>query len=177
MGEAIENLSFADYLAAEEKSPERCEFVGGRMYLHAGGTARHNLMTLLLTETLGPGARASGCRLFANDRRLHTPAGNTYYPDVFVACGPEGDKQFETTASLIIEVAGPASLDRREKLTARPPGLARYLVVEPDLRRIEAFDPQTGSWKVYVPGNVLLTQYGSIDVEALYDELDRRATP
>lgn len=46
------DLSFGEWLAAEERSERRHELVGGRIYLMAGGTERHDLAAGLLYELL-----------------------------------------------------------------------------------------------------------------------------
>ena len=86
MSEAIATVSEAEYLALEERTSVRNELVGGRIYQMAGGTERHELAVASLARRLHPGARAAGCRTFAN-RQLRIPSGDHYYPDVIVACG------------------------------------------------------------------------------------------
>ena len=183
MSEAIQALSFQGYLAAEEQSQQRHEFVGGRMYLQAGGTERHDLAASLLFRTLGDGAIAKGCRPFIHNRRLSTPMGNTYYPDILVVCGAAADPLFETEATLIVEVLSPSStdIDRREKAGAyaQVPGLDLYILAHPDTRRLEVTRPQqgrVGTWEVYGPGGVLFTPFGNVDVDQLYNAVDALAT-
>ncbi|MGH9129842.1 MAG: Uma2 family endonuclease [Acidimicrobiales bacterium] len=183
MSEAIAVTEFEEYLAAEGASDLRHEYVGGRVYSMAGGSERHDLAAGLLYEAVAPAARAQGCRAFTANRLVRTGSGGGYYPDVVVVCGPAAHRMYEQGPSLVIEVLSPstADTDRREKALAydASPALEQYLLVDPDARRIEMATPTREggfSWESYGPGGVVLTRYASIEVDALYDQLDAVAT-
>jgi Uma2 family endonuclease len=183
VSEAIAFVPFDSFLDQEGTSERRHELVGGRVYAQAGGSERHDLTAGLVYEILAVGARAARCRPFTANRLLRTPSGNAYYPDVMVACGQAAHRLYETSASLIVEVLSPstADVDRREKAVAYTelPELQQLLLVYPDVRRIEVADPAEGSihhWAAFGPGDLVRTAYGDIDVDALYDAVDRTAT-
>lgn len=180
--EAIAYTSFGDFVADEAARPVRHELVGGRVYVMAGGTERHDLTAQSLWERLAPGARAGGCRAFMGNRLLKTPSAATYYPDVMVVCERAADEQYETGPTLIVEVLSPSteSTDRREKAEnyARIESLATYALVHPVFRRIEVAGRDSGRWRwrAVGPGDLWCTPYGDIDVDALYDAVDAHAT-
>lgn len=87
MSKAIPAVSLQEFLSTEEHGQLRHEFVGGRVYLHAGGTQRHDLLAGLIYEAPAPGRPRQGCLPFFGNRMLVTPAGDAYYPDAFLACG------------------------------------------------------------------------------------------
>lgn len=183
MAEAIAVTSFGDFLDGEERSERRHDLVGGRVYAMAGGSERHDLAAGLLYESLAAGARARGCRPFSSNRLVRTRSGNAYYPDVMVACGPAPHRRYETDPALLVEVMSPSTADvnRREKAVAYAELTSLHLLVlvDPDARRIELARPSNGvidAWEVYGPGDVLATEFGDIDVDALYDVIDRTAT-
>lgn len=185
MSEAIAYVSFDEFLEAEALSEVRHELVGGRVYVMAGGTERHDLVAGLIFHALTPGALRAGCRPFTGNRILHTPSSSAYYPDVMVVCGRAPDARHETEASLIVEVLSPstANVDRREKAIAYAaiPTLRWLLLVHPEERRIEVARPDSGAgrilaWESYGPGQVVFTAYGNISVDDLYDLVDRTAT-
>jgi Uma2 family endonuclease len=183
VSEVIATCSFEDFLDAEQLADRRHELVGGRVYAMAGGSERHDLVAGLIYELLAPGARSRGCRPFISNRLVRTASGNTYYPDVLVACGSAPHRLYESSPVLIVEVLShsTADLDRREKAVAYAGGgsLSLLLLVDPDARRIEAARPamgQIGSWAAYGPGDVVATEFGDIDVDTLYDVVDRTAT-
>src|SRR3954451_19595984 len=177
MSEAIATYSEAEYLALEQRSEVRHEYVGGRLYQMSGGTERHELAIAALVRRLYPGARAAGCRTFAN-RQLRVPSGDHYYPDVMVACGTAANQIYEESPTLNVEVLSPttAAEDRKGKLRAYATceALDRYLLVDPVFRRVECYSH--GSWQSFGPGDVVETGYGPISIEEFYDVLEAEAT-
>jgi Uma2 family endonuclease len=183
MAEALAYTPFERYLDGEAIAERRHELVGGRVYAMAGGSERHDLVAGLLYETLAPGARARGCRPFTANRLVRTECGNAYYPDVMVVCGPAPHRLYEVDPALVVEVLSPSAQDqdRREKAVAyaESTALELLLLVDPDTRRIEVARPAGGrirEWRVFGAGEVVVTPYGDIDVDACYDLVDRSAT-
>ena len=183
MTEAIAYTSFEDFLGAETLSEGRHELVGGRVYVMAGGTERHDLTAQALWERLAPGVRAAGCRAFVGNRLLKTPSTATYYPDVLVACGRAPDDHYEISPSLVIEVLSPSteSTDRREKAEsyARIESLQTYVLAHPLFRRLEIATRDEGGawrWQAVGPGDLWCGPYGDIDIDELYDAIDADAT-
>lgn len=183
MTEAIAYTTFGDFLAGEISSPARHELVGGRVYAMAGGTERHDLAAQAVWQALVDGARRDGCRAFVGNRLLKTPSTATYYPDVMVVCGRAADEHFETDPTLIVEVLSPSTeaTDRREKaeIYARVDNLRTYVLVHPVFRRIEVADRGDDGhwrWRALGPGDVWISAYAEVDVDALYDAIDADAT-
>jgi Uma2 family endonuclease len=183
MTEAIAVISFDGFLEREQRSERRHELVGGRVYAMSGGSERHDLAAGLIYELLATGARASGCRPFTSNRLVRTRCGNAYYPDVMVVCGQAPHRLYETDPALVVEVLSPstADVDRREKAVAyaEATSLRLLVLVDPETRRMELARPVSGAidaWEVSGPGEVLATEFGDIDVDALYDSIDRTAT-
>ena len=179
--EELPSVSFEEYLRAEATSERRHEFVGGRVYVMAGGSERHDLAAGLVYEALATGVRTAGCRPFISNRMLR--AGESgYYPDVFVVCGPAADRRYEEDATLIVEVLSPSTqdVDRREKAAACAclPSLGLYILLDPVQRRLEAAQAQNGRliWRAFGGEDVLPTRYGTVMISELYDQLDRTAT-
>lgn len=182
MSEALATTSFEDFLVVERLGVQRHEWVGGLIYAMAGGTERHDAAVEALRDILGPGARAAGCRRFTGNRLVRTAAA-AYYPDLLVVCGKAADRHYETNAALIVEVRSPSTADvaRREQAVAYQglAGLDRYLIVDPHYCRIDVATRDTDrswAWTTYGPGAVVLTPYGDIDVDNLYDEIDATST-
>jgi Uma2 family endonuclease len=177
VSEAASAVTFEDFLAGERAGGLRREWVGGFVYAMVGGTERHDTMVEALRDVLGAGARQAGCRRFTGNRLVRTPSA-AYYPDLLIVCGKAADDYYETDASLIVEVRSPttADVDRREKAVAYAtlPGLGHYLLVDPYYRRIEVGvrSSEGWRWETFGPGAVVLTPYGDIRIDALYDEVD-----
>ncbi len=177
---AREFLDFEEYLAIEELSDLKHEFVSGVTYAMAGARASHNRMVSSLALAVGPFARSEGCDFFMADMKLRIGDDAVYYPDFMVCCeGVDNDDLFRTSPCLIVEVLSPstASVDRREKLHAylALPGLLTYLIVDPDLPVVEAHirAAATAPWTHETLGRgglvSLSCPHVTIDVDSLYN--------
>jgi Uma2 family endonuclease len=124
-----------------------------------------------------PGARAKGCRTFAN-RQRRVPSGDHYYPDVMIACGKAAHQLYEEQPTLLVEVLSPSTAgeDRKGKLRAYTScqSLQRYLLVDPVFRRVELYTQDR--WQSFGPGEVVDTGYGPIAIDEFYEDLDAEAT-
>ena len=146
-------MSLEEYLAFEERSPSRHEYVAGEVYAMTGASTRHNLITLNIVRHLHDAARARRCRVFATDVKLRSADDRIYYPDVMVACGEATRVEMIVEApSLIVEVTSRSTraTDRREKLDAyrRMPSLLVYLIVDQRRRHVLVYSrADGGGWE------------------------------
>jgi Uma2 family endonuclease len=134
-----DSLSVDEYLKLEEVATVRHEYVGGEIFAMVGATKRHNRIVGNILARLWEAARGGDCRVYSESVKLRVADDVIYYPDMMVACGPEGnDPVVEDDPCLVAEVASPSTetTDRREKLAAykRMPGLRAYLIVAQDRR-------------------------------------------
>jgi Uma2 family endonuclease len=151
----VEERSFTveEYVRFEDASPERHEYVAGRVYAMTGGSARHNAIALDVVDALRSAARGGPCRTFASDLRLRVAADAFYYPDVMAVCGPiDMEARVVEAPSLVVEVASPSTrrIDRGEKLLAYRAieTLRLYLIVEQDQRLVERhWRDGAGAWQ------------------------------
>lgn len=145
--------SVEEYLALEERSDVRHEYVDGFIHAMAGETERHNLLVLNIAFLLRAVAGARSCRVVTENVKLHVAAINKiYYPDVMVLCEPGDDHpSIKRQPCFIAEVLSPSTeaTDRREKLEAyrTVPGLQTYAIVDPDRRYVEVHQSTRGIWR------------------------------
>lgn len=138
------SIDLAEYLAMDDASPRRHEFVAGQIYLMTGGSERHNRIAFNIARMLADRLEGTPCQVFINDMKLHVRAADcVYYPDVFVRCGrpvATGNKVADD-ATLVVEVlsGSTAGTDRREKLLAyrQLPSLRAYWMVSQSEQRVE----------------------------------------
>ena len=133
-----------DYLACEALATVRHEFVRGKMYAMAGGSANHNRIAVNLTTYCNLQA-AESCQTFASDMKLRVELGAAYYyPDVMLVCDPQdSEAYFKTSPCMVAEVLSPGTelTDRREKWAAyqNMPSLHHYLLLAQDRPYIEVY--------------------------------------
>lgn len=148
-----QTVSVDEYREIEAVSPVRHEYVAGVMHALAGASKRHNRIAGNVFRFLSDAAGSGPCRVFMSDVKLRAADDVYYYPDVMVACGPEGpDPYVEDAPCLLVEVASPSTavIDRREKLVVykRIPTLKAYVIVEQDERRVQRhWRDEQGTWR------------------------------
>jgi Uma2 family endonuclease len=177
----LPTFTFEEYLRLDDVSDQRFEWVAGQVYAMAGGTDRHLATVQALFTRIAPLARAAGCRPWMADRRLRT-AHASYYPDLFVVCGPRADRMYETDAAWVVEVLSPstASTDLREKAPACAglSGIRQYVVVDPDTRTVRLGVPDADdrwSWAVLPANGILDVMGGRVDLAEVWAEVDEVA--
>ncbi|HEY9719395.1 MAG TPA: Uma2 family endonuclease [Trichormus sp.] len=153
--ENAEWMSVEEYLAFEERSPIRHEYVCGRIVAMTGTTQRHNTIASNINSILRSHLKGGPCCAFIIDLKVHVSAVNSfYYPDGVVACSKRSDDSVIVAEPiLIVEVLSPstAAVDRREKVIAyrQIPSLREYLIVGTKRKQIELHRRNdTGAWDV-----------------------------
>lgn len=145
-------LSIEDFLRLEEISSTRHEYVAGEVYALAGATRRHNRIAGNVFARLHAAARGGPSRVYVSDVKLRAARDVIYYPDVMVACEPEGeDPLVEHAPCLVIEVMSPSTemTDRREKALVYKgiASLKAYFIIHQDQRRVERhWRDEAGAW-------------------------------
>lgn len=138
-------ISVEEYLAGEQSSEVRHEYIDGQVYAMTGASDRHGLIVNALAFALTPAARRKQCQLFTSDMKVKLDIGGKtvfYYPDLLVSCDPQDREQyFRHSPCLIAEVLSEstARIDRREKLLAYQslPSLRAYMLIEQETMRVE----------------------------------------
>ncbi len=145
-----------EYLAFEEKSSTRHEYVNGYVHAMCGPSVTHGRIVSRLIIALGKRLEDGPCEAFAASLKMKadTAANNNYYyPDVMVSCNPKGwgGKRL-LDPRLIVEVLSPSTqhIDRREKAAtySKIPSVEEYVIAAQSscqftiLRRAEGWVPE-----------------------------------
>jgi len=145
----------ADYLAIEDQSSVRHEFLDGEVVAMAGGTPEHAALSAAVVTSFGMQLRGRPCRIYSADLRLRVLAtGLATYADASVVCGePARDPASPTHVTnprVIVEVLSPSAeaYDRGEKREhyLKIEGLDAYVLVASDRRRVEAWCLANGAF-------------------------------
>lgn len=152
MDVAYKLISVEEYLAEEAKRTARAEYLGGQVYLMAGGTSQHNRISLNIAAHLLSIAPAT-CRVYQEGMKLRADQSTFYYPDVMVVCDKEQTNElYESQPCILVEVLSPSTqnIDLREKLLQykRLPSLQTYLVVDPESYFVRHFWRAEEGWQM-----------------------------
>lgn len=115
-------LTAEEYLALEEQSQIRHEYVDGQIFAMAGGSEAHNLITGNIFAWLHGKLRNGPCKVFIADMRAYVAVDDHehfYYPDLMVVCDPQDtEKYFKRHPKVVFEVLSESTerIDRGEKL-------------------------------------------------------------
>jgi len=145
-------MSVADYLASEEASEVKHEYIGGAIHAMSGASTPHNTIAGNIFAALRTKLRGGPCRVFIENVKVRLEASREdvfYYPDVVVSCHPTGvQPQFVMLPTLIVEVLSPSTetIDRREKKMnyLQVQTLQEYVLVAQDRRELTIFRRSTG---------------------------------
>ena len=135
-------VTVEEYLASEELSEVKHEYLGGVVYAMSGASEPHSNVGFNLIGILHARLRGKRCRGFGSDMKvfLHPqPSGRAYYyyPDAMIACDPTdtGHGWRERPAALF-EIASESTrqIDEREKRSAylQLSSLEAYVRIEQD---------------------------------------------
>ncbi len=148
------HYTYEEYLALEEESSVRHEYLEGEIYAMAGGTPDHAALAAAVISLIGP-QLPPGCRAFTSDLRVRIAAtGLTTYPDAAVVCGrthrAPDDPIAVVNPVLIVDVtsASTEDYDRGEKLRHYKTlaSVREVLIVSHRQPRLELHARGEGGW-------------------------------
>ncbi len=179
---ALAHISLDQYLADEEASLDKHEWLDGVVVAMAGGTPEHALLKTNVTVSVASALRGKPCRVFDADLRVRCPSRLLTYPDLSVVCGPfvrdRSDKNAATNPTVLFEVLSPstAAYDRGEKFDhyMTIPSLLVYVLVDHARPRIDVFtrvDEETWMLRRYGPGRRIELPFidATITVDDVYE--------
>lgn len=153
--ESKETFTIEEYLALEESSAERHEYVAGHIYAMSEPLEPHKLISGNIFAALHAHLRGSQCRPYIHSTRVQIRARGDdyfYYPDILVACGQTRDgrkRRFIEEHRIVMEVMSRSTerIDRREKaFTYRElPSIEEIVLVSQKAVLVTVYR-RTGSW-------------------------------
>jgi Uma2 family endonuclease len=176
-------MTYAEYLAAEERSMEKHEFLDGEVHAMSGGTPEHGALGMAFGRALGNALRDKPCRVFSSDVRVRVQAtGLAAYPDVTVVCGKlvtdTEDPHAIANPILIVEVLSDSTEARDRGLKAahyrQIPSLREYVFVSQREPRIEVHRRnEAGRWELLEFEGGTSAELASIGAAIPLDEVYR----
>ena len=135
-------LTVEEFLASEELSPIKYEYLGGVIHAMAGASDPHNLIAFNLVGMLYARLRGRRCTGYGSDMKVrlqHPSSGRAYfyYPDAMIACNPiDAGRSWRTQPTALFEIISESTrqIDEREKRAAylELGSLEAYVRIEQD---------------------------------------------
>ncbi len=173
-------MTYAEYLAFEEASETKHEYVNGEVYAMAGGSPEHARLASKLGHLVRVALGERPCETYSADLRIRVEATKrSAYPDLSVVCGALEtsplDADAVTNPTVLIEVLSPSTetTDRIEKWAhyRRIPSLRAYVLVSQSEQRIEAYRRDGTRWIYEEAGPGETLRIGGIEVDVAVDAL------
>ncbi len=174
-------MTVEEYLALEETSQEKHEYVHGYVYAMSGGTLDYDAIANNVRAELKNHTRGGRCKAQGPDMRVRISATVYYYPDALVICDEtlSGTTIQVTTPCLIVEVLSSSTEanDRGGKFAHYQTlsTFEEYLLVDSHQRSVERFRrtaPNLWTYQRYGPSDdVTLETIGlTCPVARFYDD-------
>ena len=176
-------MSVEEYLQLDRASQDaRYEYFNGEVTLLAGGTEKHNLISMNVAGTLWSKLHGTTCRVYGSDMRVRANGKRYVYPDVTVACKPQvSEEDILENPRVVIEVLSPNTeiVDRGKKLSDYKAcaSVEEYLLISTEYKKVELYRREKGIFWIYA-------EFGSQDeihltslnirfpVLAVYEDVD-----
>jgi Uma2 family endonuclease len=166
-------ISVEEYLAGEEKTEVRHEYVDGFVRAMAGESRLHNEIAGNLYSEIRQAMRGGKCRTYIENVKVYPLSGALnlfYYPDVMVTCDDrDQDQRYCRHPKVLIEVASPSTeeKDRGEKLLAylQNDTLEEYVIVAQDRPEAAVHRRATGWGREELHGLDAVLELRSINVK------------
>lgn len=178
------HLSIEQYLQWEEKQEEKYEYVNGLIYVMAGASESHVLITTNCAAIILSHLRGSNCKVFPSDMKTLIESKNIYYyPDILVTCDERDrlNKKHKSYPCLIIEVLSNSTeaKDRGVKFANYQTieSLQEYVLINQQEPRVEVFrrtDRKFWLLQTYTKGEMIELQSIKlkISIDAIYESID-----
>ncbi len=179
-------MTVAEYIAFEEQSEERHEFINGEVVDMAGTTLNHNSLVDSVKDLLKPSLRKRGCRAFSESIKVAVSETTYVYPDVVITCHPfdlRAESLIIRSPNLIVEVLSKSTAAKDRGIKWRQyrkmPSLWYYVLVEQYTMAVDVFSriEQTDVWVQETfeqPDDVIV--FARLDLEvrvgAIYDGIE-----
>ncbi len=180
----VHRYVYADYVALEQTSSTKHEFLDGEIYAMAGGTEEHSALAAQVLRILGNAIGERPCRVHTSDLRVYVESfGLATFPDGAVVCGPLEQHPPSPVATalnptVLVEITSDSSeeYDTGTKLEAYQtiPSLLDVVVVSHRERRITVHSRiEDGRWasRVASPGASVTVK--SLDARLSVDDVYR----
>jgi len=134
----IRHMTVEEYLAFDDASDIRNEYIDGAIIPMTGGTGNHGELIAYAIVALANALADSDCVLRAGTVRVRIDETKYVYPDASVVCGEslfaDDNKTVLLNPTVVVEVTSPSSLERdhmsKVELYGAVPSIQCYLILD-----------------------------------------------
>lgn len=163
----------------------RYEYIDGRIYMMAGGTANHSRISINVVRAIDDALGDSPCNVYNSDLSVRLSETRYTLPDASVTCDDQDQGEIDMVLSpkVIVEVLSESTeaYDRGKKFAfyRQCPTVEEYVLVSTDNQTVEVFHRTAESWmeyhaRVYGEGDTI--ELASLGIRFPLASLYRRTT-
>ena len=150
----IQQMTVEQYIAFDEQSEIRNEFIDGELYPMPGGTGNHSAIIAYTIASLINQLDDSACVVRNSDMRIKIDDQKYVYPDVSVVCGkPVFQDANEVTLlnpTVVVEVTSPSSMVNdhigKVEFYGAVPSIQGYLILDQERPFAEWYTRTETGW-------------------------------
>jgi Uma2 family endonuclease len=174
-------LTYGEYLALEQSTQIKHEYLDGAVRAMAGGTLEHGRLASEMSYLVRGALTGRPCVVFSSDAKVRIEATNrSTYPDLTIVCGElersARDAEAIANPTVIVEVISESTegYDRGEKFRhyRRIDSLREYVLVSQAQPLVEVWRREGEAWlpSEFGPGQEARLESidASISIDALY---------
>ena len=150
----VRTLTVDEYLAFEEQSEIKHEYVDGELYEMPGGTFSHARICSRLAHSLGGRLNPSEYTVLDSSMRVRSLPLKLMYPDLSVVRGPQDTVDDELTLlnpTVVVEVLWPTSVYRdtveKREWYLQTPSIQHYLIIDQFSVDVELLTREGDRWR------------------------------
>ncbi|MDE2858448.1 MAG: Uma2 family endonuclease [Chloroflexota bacterium] len=159
----IRHLTVEEYLAFDDASEIRNEYIDGELIPMPGGSNHHSVIIAYAIVALANALGEKDCIIRSSDMRVCIDETKYVYPDVSVVCGEaifaDENETILLNPTVVVEVTSPSSIERdhvdKLSLYGAVPSIQCYLILDQTRVFAECYSRAEGGWR--------LRQYASLD--------------
>jgi Uma2 family endonuclease len=150
-------MTETEYLAFEEQSEIKHEFVNGDVFAMTGASTNHNLICSNTIVSLGSQLADKDCFVLTSDTRVKVQSKRSYrYPDITIICGQiqhfNNRVDTITNPTVLIEVLSPSTavVDLNQKFDeyTQIDSLQAYIIIAQDEFKVRQFLREGKKWVI-----------------------------
>jgi Uma2 family endonuclease len=147
---ACKTMTVAEYLAFEQATELRHEYVNGELIEMPGASRQHSTIVKNIVKALDDIAIAKGCELRPVDIKTHTTPSRYRYPDIVISCSGGDNPCIIENSCFIVEIVSNSSTDADPSIKlikyTKLPSLQAYVIVSDTVRRVFLYQRQDAAW-------------------------------
>lgn len=139
-----------EYLAYEEETGIKHEYLDGEIYAMSGGTGNHSFISVNCITSMRTKTRNTSCRVHRGEMKVKISESKYVYPDFSVVCGElvySDEKRTQlVNPTLVGEVTSDSTKIIKNEFYCSLPSLKYYIIIDQKRVHVQVYIANEGGW-------------------------------